>query len=74
MKPLTLIFSLLCFSLVVSAQNASTNGLGSTPSQRYVINQLQAYMVIQGAAAQAANLSVSENIAVVGKSSALPFL
>ena len=50
------------------AQNASTNFLGSTPSQRFVIDQTQAQTVIQAAAAQAKNAYSPSSIAVVDPS------
>ena len=59
------------FSLLALAQNASTNFLGSTPSQRFVIDQTQAQIVVQAAAAQAKNVFSPSSIAVVDPSGLL---
>lgn len=46
----------------------SNNNLGSTPTQRGVINSAQALRAISVAAAHASNISVAENIAIVDPS------
>lgn len=52
--------------------NASNNNfLGSTPTQRFIINQEQAQSVIAAAAAQAVNISSPSNIAVTDPSGLL---
>lgn len=53
---------------LVLAQNASTNFLGSSPSQRFAIDQAQAQTVIQAAAAHAHSVSSPSSIAVVDPS------
>lgn len=55
---------------LISAQNsaADNNYLGSTPTERRIINQAQALDVISAAAAQSANISVPVNIAVTDPS------
>ena len=66
------IFILAAFiPLLASAQDASTNFLGSSPSQRFVINQTQAQIVIEAAAAEAKKASSPSSIAVVDPSGLL---
>lgn len=62
---------LLSLPLLALAQSSATNFLGSTPSQRHIINQTQALQVISAAATKAANISVAEQISVVNPSGAL---
>jgi len=57
--------SLLALASVAYAQINGTNGIGSTPSQRYVVSSTQAFLVIQAAANEAASIGVPQNIAVV---------
>ncbi|KAI1630463.1 hypothetical protein EDD37DRAFT_605311 [Exophiala viscosa] len=61
----------LSLPLLAYAQSSSTNFLGSTPSQRHIIDQVQALQVINAAATKAANISVAEQISVVDPSGAL---
>jgi uncharacterized protein GlcG (DUF336 family) len=63
--------SLLTLASVAHAQINGTNGIGSTPSQRYVVSSTQAFLVIQAAANSAASIGVPQNIAVVDPSGLL---
>ncbi|EUC39048.1 hypothetical protein COCCADRAFT_81870 [Bipolaris zeicola 26-R-13] len=47
------------------AQMNNTNGIGSTPAQRFVISADQAQTVIKAAVANATALQIPENIAIV---------
>lgn len=56
---------------VVYAQINGTNGIGSTPSERYVVSADQAYQIVQAAVANATAIGVPQNIAVVDPSGLL---
>ena len=56
---------------LILAQNASTNFLGSSPSQRFTITQSQAQTVLAAAASHAHNVSSPSSIAVVDPSGIL---
>ncbi|KAF2036057.1 DUF336-domain-containing protein [Setomelanomma holmii] len=59
---------LLALLPVAFAQINGTNGIGSTPSQRYVINSTQAQTIIAAAVKNATALNIPQNIAVVNPS------
>ncbi|MCJ1453786.1 hypothetical protein MMC28_004135 [Mycoblastus sanguinarius] len=64
--------SILSFSYLQPALGfLPDNNLGSTPSQRYVINETQALAVIKAAQIQATNISSPSNIAVTDPSGLL---
>jgi uncharacterized protein GlcG (DUF336 family) len=64
--------SLLTLTSPTTAQMINgTNGLGSTPAQRYVISASQAQCIIDAAIANATSLQIPENIAVVDPSGLL---
>lgn len=62
---------LLALVSVAYAQINGTNGIGSTPSERYVVSADQAYHIIQAAAKNATAIGVPQNIAVVDPSGLL---
>jgi uncharacterized protein GlcG (DUF336 family) len=65
----------ICSTLAIMAAAQSSannyNGLGTSPSQRHVVDQTQTMKVIQAATAQALNITSSSNIAVVDPSATL---
>jgi len=63
--------SLLALASVAYAQINGTNGIGSTPSQRYVVSSDQATQIIQAAVENATAIGVPQNIAVVDPSGLL---
>jgi hypothetical protein len=72
MKLLYLIISFLGFAF---AQNSASNNnyLGSTPSERHVVNATQAASIIQAAAFESANISIPVNIAVTDPAGLVSF-
>lgn len=62
---------LLALASVASAQINGTNGIGSTPSQRYVVSADQAYQIVQAAVKSATAIGVPQNVAVVDPSGLL---
>ncbi|KAI4934003.1 uncharacterized protein J4E92_003673 [Alternaria infectoria] len=62
--------SLLTLTSAAATMN-TTNGMGTTPSQRYVISASQAQTVIDAAVSNATNLQIPENIAIVDPSGLL---
>ena len=52
-------------SAAVTANTNATNGIGSTPSQRLEIDLAQAQCVISAAIAQAKDINIPQNVAVV---------
>ncbi|KAL6153637.1 hypothetical protein ACJQWK_11545 [Exserohilum turcicum] len=57
--------ALLSLAALATAQMNTTNGIGSTPTQRHVISADQAQTAIKAAIANATSLQIPENIAVV---------
>jgi uncharacterized protein GlcG (DUF336 family) len=66
-----LIAPLLALFPLAMAQTNTTNGIGSTPSQRNYVNSTQAQSIISAAIANATALNVPQNIAVVDPSGLL---
>lgn len=66
-----LIASFLALASVGYAQINGTNGIGSTPSERYVVSADQAYQMIQAGVKNATAIGVPQNIAVVDPSGLL---
>lgn len=68
MKLFSLAAALPLLGLVLAQAQSNTaadnNYLGSTPSQRHVVNATQAGAIIQAAALESANISIPVNIAV----------
>jgi uncharacterized protein GlcG (DUF336 family) len=62
---------LLALASVAYAQINGTNGIGSTPSGRYVVSADQAGQIIQAAVKNATAIGVPENIAIVDPSGIL---
>ncbi|KAJ8115791.1 hypothetical protein OPT61_g2642 [Boeremia exigua] len=62
---------LLALVGLASAQINGTNGIGSTPSQRYVVSADQAYQIVQAAVKNATAIGIPQNIAVVDPSGLL---
>lgn len=62
---------LLALTGLAFAQINGTNGIGSTPSQRFVVSADQAYQIIQAGVKNATALGVPQNIAVVDPSGIL---
>jgi uncharacterized protein GlcG (DUF336 family) len=62
---------LLALLPLAMAQTNSTNGIGSTPSQRNYVNSTQAQTIISAAITNATALNVPQNIAVVDPSGLL---
>lgn len=62
---------LLALASVAYAQINGTNGIGSTPSQRYIVSADQAYQIIQAGVKNATAIGVPQNIAVVDPSGLL---
>ncbi|KAF3046812.1 hypothetical protein E8E11_005440 [Didymella keratinophila] len=62
---------LLALASVAYAQINGTNGIGSTPSERYVVSADQAYQIIQAGVKNATAIGVPQNIAVVDPSGLL---
>lgn len=62
---------ILALASLVYAQINGTNGIGSTPSERYVISAEQAYQIVQAAVVNATAIGVPQNIAVVDPSGLL---
>ncbi|KAJ4988743.1 het domain-containing protein [Stagonosporopsis vannaccii] len=60
--------SFLALAGVAYAQINGTNGIGSFPSERYVISADQAYRIVQAAVANATAIGIPQNIAVVDPS------
>ncbi|KAF3048246.1 hypothetical protein E8E12_011471 [Didymella heteroderae] len=63
--------SLLALASVAYAQINGTNGIGSTPSERYVVSADQACQIIQAGVKNATAIGVPQNIAVVDPSGLL---
>ncbi len=59
---------LLAFAGLAYAQINGTNGLGSSPTQRYAISADQAYQIVKAAVTNATAVGVPQNIAVVDPS------
>jgi uncharacterized protein GlcG (DUF336 family) len=66
-----LIASLLTLLPLAMAQTNTTNGIGSTPSQRNYVSSQQAMTIVTSAIANATALNVPQNIAVVDPSGLL---
>jgi|TARA_R110002003_G_scaffold9_38_gene723 uncharacterized protein GlcG (DUF336 family) len=66
-----LVTSLLALLPLAFAQTNTTNGIGSTPSQRYVVSSTQAQSIINAAVINATALNIPQNIAVVNPSGLL---
>jgi uncharacterized protein GlcG (DUF336 family) len=62
---------ILALTGLACAQINGTNGIGSTPSQRYVVSADQAYQIVQAGVKNATALGVPQNIAVVDPSGIL---
>lgn len=62
---------ILSLTGLACAQINGTNGIGSTPSQRYVVSADQAYQIVQAGVKNATALGVPQNIAVVDPSGIL---
>ncbi|KAF3008714.1 hypothetical protein E8E13_009657 [Curvularia kusanoi] len=62
---------ILALTGLAYAQINGTNGIGSTPSQRFVVSADQAYQIIQAGVKNATALGVPQNIAVVDPSGIL---
>lgn len=62
---------LLALASVAYAQINGTNGIGSTPSERYVVSADQAYQIVQATVKNATAIGVPQNIAVVDPSGLL---
>ncbi|RAR02896.1 duf336-domain-containing protein [Stemphylium lycopersici] len=71
MRFLPTLLSLSALTTLATAQMNTTNGIGSTPAERYVISADQAQTVIKAAVANATSLQIPENIAVVDPSGLL---
>jgi uncharacterized protein GlcG (DUF336 family) len=63
--------SLLALASVAYAQINGTNGIGSTPQQRYAVSADQAYQIVQAAVINATAIGVPQNVAVVDPSGLL---
>lgn len=63
--------SLLSLASVAYAQINGTNGIGSTPSQRFTVSADQASQIVQAAVEGAKAIGVPQNIAVVDPSGLL---
>lgn len=63
--------SFLTLASVAYAQINGTNGIGSTPSERYVVSADQAYQIIEAAVKNATAIGIPQNIAVVDPSGLL---
>jgi uncharacterized protein GlcG (DUF336 family) len=63
-----LIAPLLALLPLATAQTNTTNGIGSTPSERNYISSKQAQSIVSAAIANATALNVPQNIAVVDPS------
>jgi uncharacterized protein GlcG (DUF336 family) len=63
--------SLLALASVAYAQINGTNGIGSTPQERYVVSAEQAYLIVQAGANNATAIGIPQNIAVVDPSGLL---
>lgn len=59
---------LLALASVAYAQINGTNGIGSTPSERYAVSADQAYQIVQAGVKNATAIGVPQNIAVVDPS------
>ncbi|KAF2851045.1 DUF336-domain-containing protein [Plenodomus tracheiphilus IPT5] len=67
-------FSLALLSVLpaaICAQTNNTNGIGSTPSQRFIVSSTQAQSIITAAVANATAEDIPQNIAVVDPSGLL---
>lgn len=62
---------LLTLASVAYAQINGTNGIGSTPSERYVVSADQAYQIIEAAVKNATAIGIPQNVAVVDPSGLL---
>ncbi|KAH6618767.1 hypothetical protein C7974DRAFT_36858 [Boeremia exigua] len=62
---------ILALAGLAYGQINGTNGIGSTPSQRYVVSADQAYQIVQAAVTNATAIGVPQNIAVVDPSGLL---
>jgi uncharacterized protein GlcG (DUF336 family) len=62
---------LLALVSLAYAQTKSTNGIGTTPSQRSVVSADQAYQIVQATVTNATAIGVSQIIAVVDPSGLL---
>jgi uncharacterized protein GlcG (DUF336 family) len=65
------ITSLLTLASVAYAQINGTNGIGSTPSERYSVSADQAYLIVQAAVKNATAIGIPQNVAVVDPSGLL---
>jgi uncharacterized protein GlcG (DUF336 family) len=63
--------TLLALASLTSAQTNNTNGIGSFPSERYVVSADQASQIVQAAAKNATAIGIPQNIAVVDPSGLL---
>lgn len=62
---------LFALASVASAQINGTNGIGSTPSQRFAVSADQAYQIIEAGVKNATAIGIPQNIAVVDPSGLL---
>ena len=62
---------LLALTSVAFAQINGTNGIGSTPSQRFAVSADQAYQIIEAGVKNATAIGIPQNIAVVDPSGLL---
>ena len=65
---LTTLTSILSLMALTTAQMNTTNGLGSTPTERHSISAQQAQTIIDAAIKSSTSLQIPENIAVVDPS------
>jgi uncharacterized protein GlcG (DUF336 family) len=64
-------FTLLALVPMAFAQMNGTNGIGSTPQQRFMISAHQAQKIIAAGVKHATEINIPQNIAVVDPSGAL---
>lgn len=62
---------LIALTSVAFAQINGTNGIGSTPSQRFAVSADQAYQIIEAGVKNATAIGIPQNIAVVDPSGLL---
>lgn len=69
--PGAVILSLVSWCFAQNNGTATNNYIGSTPSQRLIINQSQAQQMINTAVSYAANISIPFNVAILDPSGLL---
>lgn len=65
MKLLPIVTWLASIATFTAAQQVSNNGIGTSPTQRGIVNATQAQAAIQGAVEAGNSINVSNNIAIV---------